>query len=476
MARLPARKLITASIAIALTGCMLTPPPAADELRKQALPNAQMPPAWKSSGDAATPVADRWLASFNDPALSALVSEALEYNTDLRAAAARVEQAAGYLKVASGLLLPSVTLAGITGGKSGGSGSGLEGVFLNASLELDVWGRVRYGKAAAEDQAAAAATDYAYARQSLAAMVAKSWFMAIEAGLQQSIAQEMLRASESLSQLAQERLRIGNGNELAVVDARITVSNQRDALRQIDLSRAQALRALESLLGRYPAAEIKVAQSLSPMPPPVPVGMPSQLLERRPDVIAAERRVAAAFNRIGEARAARLPRISLTAGGSDVSSELFVLQNTNNPVWSFGANLIAPLYQGGALQAQVEIRTAEQKQAVAQYAGAGLRAFGEVESALSAERVLRERNTLLNATVRDNERAVELAQIQYRVGAIDLRAVEQRQLALYAARTSRLRVQSEQLAQRVNLHLALGGSFDEPLSGPVAAGTAQQQP
>jgi multidrug efflux system outer membrane protein len=469
-----ARGLITTSIALALTGCVLTPPPAADELQKQALPNAAVPTAWKSSGNSAAPVANRWLASFNDPALSALVNEALTYNTDLRVAAARVEQAAGYLRVAGGSLLPSVTLAGITGGKSGGNGGGLEGVFLNASLELDVWGRVRYGQAAAENQAAATAADYAYARQSLAAMVAKSWFMAIEAGLQQSIAQEMLRATESLLQLAQERLRIGNGNGLAVADARITVANQRDALRQIDLSRAQALRALESLLGRYPAAEIKVAQALSAMPPPVPAGMPSQLLERRPDVIAAERRVAAAFNRIGEARAAQLPRISLTAGGSDVSSELFVLKDRNNPVWSFGANLIAPLYQGGALRAQVEIRSAEQKQAVAQYAGAGLRAFGEVEGALSAERVLRERNILLDAAVHDNERAVELAQIQYRVGAIDQRSVEQRQLALYAARTSRLRVQSEQLAQRVNLHLALGGSFDEPPSGPVAA--AQQQP
>jgi outer membrane protein TolC len=188
--------------------------------------------------------------------------------------------------------------------------------------------------------------------------------------------------------------------------------------------------------------------------------MPSQLLERRPDVIAAERRVAAAFNRIGEARAAQLPRISLTAGGSDVSSELIVLKNLDNPVWSLGANLIAPLYQGGALRAQVEIRSAEQKQAVAQYARAGQRAFSEVEGALAAERTLRDRNTLLQAAVRDNERALELAQIQYRVGSIDLRTVEQRQLALYAARTSQLRVQSEQRAQRVNLHLALGGGFE----------------
>ncbi len=124
--------------------------------------------------------------------------------------------------------------------------------------------------------------------------------------------------------------------------------------------------------------------------------MPSQLLERRPDVIAAERRVAAAFDRVGEARAAQLPRISLTAGGSSVSSDLLELKDTSNPIWSFGANLLAPLYQGGSLRAQVEIRSAEQKQAVAEYARAGQRAFGEVESALAAENALRDREAILD--------------------------------------------------------------------------------
>jgi len=229
------------------------------------------------------------------------------------------------------------------------------------------------------------------------------------------------------------------------------------------------LRSLELLLGRYPAAEIAVAQRLAPMPPPLPVGMPAELLERRPDVVAAERRVAAAFSRIGEAKAARLPRISLTAGGSTITSDVFVLKDRNNPAFSFGANLIAPIYMGGVLQAQVEIRTSEQKEAVADYARIAQRSFGEVENALAAENALRDRDAILGANIGDNERALELALIQYRVGKADLRVVEQRQLALYTARTSRLRVQSEQLAQRVNLYLALGGGFDKPSMESVAA-------
>jgi outer membrane protein TolC len=270
----------------------------------------------------------------------------------------------------------------------------------------------------------------------------------------------VVRASDELLRLVGERLRIGVGDEQAVAEARAYLGTYRDTLRQIEYSRDQALRALELLVGRYPAAEIAVAQQLATMPGPAPVGLPSELLERRPDVIAAERRVAAAFDRVEEAKAALLPRISLTAGGSNVSSDLFVLKDHSNPVWSLGANLIAPLYQGGALRAQVEIRTAEQKQAVAEYARAAQRAFSEVEGALSAEAALRDREVILAESIKDNQRALDLAQIQYKVGKIDLRVVEQRQLALYGARTSLLQVQSEQLAQRVNLHLALGGSFE----------------
>jgi NodT family efflux transporter outer membrane factor (OMF) lipoprotein len=467
-ARRTAQWIIAAAFAAAVTGCALNPPPTAGELQKDAMPHTSVPAVWKAGGSTTAPVADRWLASFDDPALTALVTEALTYNADLQAAAARVEQASGYVAVAGGSLWPSVGLAATQSGKSGGGG-GLNAVFLNASLELDVWGRLRYGEAAAQAQSAAVQADYAYARQSLAAMVAKSWFVAIEAGMQRVIVVEALRSSESLSKLSQERLRIGNGNEQAVAEARANVGTYRDALRQVDLAREQALRALELLLGRYPSAEIAVAQKLTAMPAAVPAGVPSELLERRPDVIAAERRVAAAFDRIGEAKAAQLPRISLTAGGSYISSDVFVLQDRANPAFSFGANLLAPIYQGGALRAQVDVRTAEQKEAVANYARIAQRSFGEVENALAAENALRDRDAILSANIIDNARSLELVQVQYRVGSADLRAVEQNQLALYSARMSLLRVQTERLAQRVNLYLALGGGFDLPSMEPLAA-------
>jgi outer membrane protein TolC len=216
---------------------------------------------------------------------------------------------------------------------------------------------------------------------------------------------------------------------------------------------------LELLLGRYPAAELSAPTKFGELVADVPAGLPSELLERRPDVRAAQQRVAAAFSRVGEAKAARLPRISLSASGSDLTSDLFVLQDRDNPVWSAGGSILAPLFTGGSLKAQVEVRTAEQKQAVEQYAKVARQAFGDVENALSSELALGEREAILAAAVADAERSVALSETRYRVGSGDLRSVEQQQLAYYSSRMSLLRVQSERRVQRVNLHLALGGDF-----------------
>ena len=155
-----------------------------------------------------------------------------------------------------------------------------------------------------------------------------------------------------------------------------------------------------------------------------------------------------------------MPVIALTTSLSSISSELFVLKDHDNPVWSVGANLLAPIFRGGALKTQVEIRTAEQKQAIAEYAVVGLRAFGEVEGALAAEIAAREREQILTQMLSDNQQALGIVQTQFKVGSTDLRFVEQRQLALNATRSALIRVQAEQRVQRVNLHLALGGSFE----------------
>ena len=456
------RIVLTAILIAALSACMLPASPKPEEIRPEAMPYLTVPEQWVEKGGAAAPVVNGWLAEFQDPRLEALVQEAIISNPDLRVAAARVEQATAYAKLAGATLYPQVNLLARGGGAMSGDNSGLEGVGIVASWELDLWGRVRAGREAAGLQYQFAALDAEYARQSLAALVAKSWFLATEARLQKANAEDMTRSAERLVDLAQDRLRIGKGDEYDLALARANVQTFRDSARQLDLAYRQALRAIEALIGRYPAAAVEVPAQLAAKPAPVPVGMPSELLERRPDVVAAERRIAAAFYRTEESKAARLPQFSLTASVSSISSELFVIKERDNPVWSIGASLLVPLFLGGALQSQVEIRTAEQKMAVAEYGRIGARAFGEVENALSSGFTLDERVAILAQSVAENERALELANVRFRVGSGDLRAVQQQQLAVHSVRTAQLRVQSEQLVQRVNLHLALGGNFEQP--------------
>jgi multidrug efflux system outer membrane protein len=444
---------------MAVTSCALAPAPSTSDLRHETLPNAAVPAQWKSHDAGAGDVKGDWLATFADPQLETLVAEAMKYNVDLRVAGARVEQAAGYVRVAGGKLYPTLDAMGRAGGKLSGDNSGLVGWLVSASWELDLWGRVRYNTRGANEQYASAEADLAFARQSIAALTAKSWFLATQTALQKDLLVGMVDAAAKLLDLAEQRQRIGIGSELDVTSARVNLQMYRDSLRQMQLAHEQSLRALELLLGRYPGAEISVPAQFVSLSSAVPAGLPSELLERRPDVIAAQNRVAAAFSRVQEAQAARLPRISLTAGVSHISSELFVLQDRPNPVWSVGGNVVAPLFAGGALKGQVEVRTAEQKQALAQYEQTALKAFGDVENALSSELALQEREAILSTSVTDAQRALELAQTRYRVGSGDLRAVQQQQLAYFTSRMSLLQVQGEQRAQRVNLHLALGGDF-----------------
>ncbi|HEY8241379.1 MAG TPA: TolC family protein, partial [Kiritimatiellia bacterium] len=301
-----------------------------------------------------------------------------------------------------------------------------------------------------------------FGRQSLAAAVARSWFVATETLLQQQIANDMVAAATNLLTIADKKNAVGAGSEQDVALARANVRNFEDGAKQAQLAHQQALRALELLLGRYPAAEMASRADFTALPGAVPVGMPLEMLERRPDMIAAERRVAAAFHLVGESKAAMLPRIGLNASVGLIESDVLQLKDEfENPTAGAGGRLNAPLYLGGSLRTQVKIRTLEQEAAITEYGQMALNAISDVETALASGQNLAEREEILRDLVAQNQRALDLTDRSYRIGKSSLADVQQRQIDLGSARLVLLRVQSEALTQRVNLHLALGGSFQE---------------
>ena len=258
----------------------------------------------------------------------------------------------------------------------------------------------------------------------------------------------------------QTRLDVGAGQPQDVYLAKADLAGAKERQRQALGAFTQSVRSIEVLLGRYPGAELEVPRVFVPTPPGIPVGIPSALLERRPDLIAAERRVASAFHRIDAAEAAKMPSVSLTASGGSPSSEMAELLGSGN-FFSLGANFVAPLDIGGGLQAQVEIETANQEAALASYGSIALNAFNEVESALTNESLLLQREGLLADAVGNNESALGITKTQYDVGQVDFLSVLQLQARTLNSQISLIRIKNARLAQRVDLHLALGGSFSE---------------
>jgi len=455
-----------ATSVVALAGCALSTPPSHEQVVKEALPaTTQIPPAWSDNPEAAGAVEGGWVKSFGDPGLEATVTEAIANNLNLRQAAASVEVARQTVVVVGAQLLPQVGVklgASYTADDQPGSNFSSYQAYAGAAWEVDVWGRLRAQRAAAEAGYEATALDYAFARQSLAATTAKSWYLAVETRELLGLAGEYVRVYTDLLALVKVRRAAGKVADLDVAQASGALNAAKSELVAAQGTYLEARRALELLLGRYPAAQIEVAQGFTTLPPPVQAGLPSALLNRRPDIVAAERQVLEAFRMREAAKLALLPDFALTVTGGYLSDQLLSLLRLNPWLIGAGIGMSVPLYTGGALQAKVEIATARQSQAVARYGSVALTSFGEVEAGLTNERLFSERLGFDQKALGDRTEAVRIATMKYKAGSVDLLTVLVLQGDEISSRVKVVKLHGAQRINRVNLHLALGGDFASP--------------
>jgi multidrug efflux system outer membrane protein len=461
-ARRNAAALTCALLAGASIGCALKSPPAHGAIVGDALPKTTtIPPAWKANARAGD-VTNDWLKSFNDPALDAIVAEAIANNTDLREAAARVVIARESVTVVGSALLPQV--GAVVGGRrtddEGEKGSNSSIAYADVAWELDVWGRLRAQKAAARAAYEATALDFSYARQSLAALTAKGWYLATETRQLLALGEESVNIYRKLLDLVMIRRKAGKVSDLDVVNSRADLKQAQSEVERGRLLYGEARRALEVLLGRYPAAEIETAARYPTLPASVAAGQPTTLLERRPDIVAAEREVVAAFREHEAAKLALLPDFSLSLLGGRISDPILSLLRLNPWLVSTAIGAFIPIYEGGALRATIRITTAQQAEAVARYGSITLAAFREVENTLANEDLLAARLALEERAALDRQTAVRIGTEQYRAGRLDELSVSQLQASDIATEAVVIKLRSAQFANRVRLHLALGGSFD----------------
>ena len=477
---------------LTLVRCAIKHPPFGADIMPESA-RAQIPGSWAGPHRRGT-VVPNWIRTFHDSELTALVADAIERNPDLKAAAARVEASRAAVRIAAASLYPRIAMKGLGerqgqhlsgdlgrginppdfggSGTENSGGAGLDtstdetsqrwvyGLASGAAWEADVWGRIRSKKAAAKAESEALEADYEFARQSLAAAVARAYFTTIEAAQQEANAQETLNIYQEYSKLTDVQKTQGFASDFDVSQITSRTASAQEALYTAQQARAQTIRAIEVVTSRYPAGKFDVRRSFPDQPKAVPAGLPAQILERRPDLIASERRFAAAFHRVNEARTARLPRFVLSATSGLGTAQLDSVGTLDAVVWSFAAGVTQPIFFGGELQAAQDLRTAEQKAAAASYVGAALRAFENVEDALAGDYYLRKREGALAEAVSSSGESMKLGGKQLEQGQIDMFTVLRLSGENLAAKVQLTQIRASRLRERVNLYLALGGDFE----------------
>jgi len=462
--------LATAAAAALLAGCSVGP----DYER----PAADAPPAWKEAGPwkAAAPrdaiAKGAWWELFGDPLLNDLEAKADAANPDLRAAVARVAQARAIARISEAdfyptiSLDPSVSRERFSPNRAVQPGSPVKGytfnnfsVPLDLSYEVDVWGRVRRSVEASAAAAEATVANYETVRLTLHADVASAYFALRAIDADRAVLLRTLDLRRESLRLAQARLRLGVGNDLDVSRAETELTTTEAESIGLEKRRAEVEHALAALTGRAPSELSVPRKPLDLQPPAIPAGLPSDLLERRPDVAEAERRLAASNAEIGIATAAYYPALTLTATAGFESGQLKNLFDWESRIWSLAAGLAAPLYQGGRVDADVARARARYEESVAQYRARLLVAFREVEDGLSSLRILSEQAQAQARAVASSRKTADLTTARYNAGLVSyFEVVDAERTVLQNEREATL-IQGQRLTASVFLIKALGGGW-----------------
>jgi NodT family efflux transporter outer membrane factor (OMF) lipoprotein len=464
-----ARRAAAAALPLALAGCMVGP----DYVRPAAPVPAQFKEAegWKVAQPADEAPRGAWWEAYDDPDLNALEAQVDISNQTVAAAAARVREANAATAASRAALFPVVSGTGQavrSSGASGGSNTGERssgsnsayGLALGASWEPDLWGGIRRSIEAAGGTAQASEADLAGARLSVQASLATNYFLLRVQDAQIALLRDTVTGYEKSVQLTQNQYAAGVVARGDVLQAEAQLKSTQAQIYDAQLSRAQLEHAIAVLIGKPPSAlAIAARPTLAAVYPDIPLAMPSALLERRPDIAAAERRAAAANAQIGVAQAAFFPAVTLSANAGLQSSVIGSLLSLPNSYWSLGAALAQSIFDAGLRTAQKEQAIAKFDETVATYRSTVLNGFQEVEDNLAALNLLAQELEVQQAAVNAARQSATIAMNQYRAGTASYLAVVVLQAnALNSERTA-LAITARRLAASVDLVRALGGGW-----------------
>jgi NodT family efflux transporter outer membrane factor (OMF) lipoprotein len=456
------RAALLATMAGALAACMVGP----DYVR----PSAPVPAAfkeaegWKPAQPGDTAPRGQWWQVFGDPDLDALEAQVDGANQTVQAAAARVREAQAATQAARAGLFPGATgRAAAVRSARGAEPSSIANSYnlaLDVSWELDLWGRVRRGVEASEATAQSAAAELAAARLSVQALLAQDYLLLRVQDAQIKLLRDTVDGFQRSLDLTRNQYAAGTVSRGDVVQAEAQLKSTQAQVKEAMIARAQLEHAIAVLVGKPPSELAIAPRPLAPVFPAIPLVLPSELLERRPDVAAAERRAASANAQIGVAQAAFYPSLSLSAGGGLQNSALGDLVALPSRYWALGAGLAQTIFDAGLRSAQKAQAVASYDETVANYRSTVLNAFQEVEDNLVALALLEQEAAVQDEAVAAARQAVAIATNQYKSGIANYIVVVVLQTGALNNERTALAILGRRLAASVGLIKALGGGWD----------------
>ena len=446
-------------LAATLVSCEALKGPKAVSSKKLDLPGAF---SQAKSGQNAE-ISTGWIKEFRDSRMTKIVKDALAHNQGLKAAAYRLKAAREGTIIGRASRLPAINASTSYRKTDSQEVSSNENysISLNAVWEPDLWGRLRNLDYSARANYSASIADFRGARLSLAANTAKAWCNLVTSEQQLELAKTNVESFSQALIVVERRYKANTLRSVDVQFARNNVANSKRSLSVRQLGRDNAARNLEVLLGRYPAATINSSIDLPSLSESIPIGLPSKLLERRPDLEAARSRLVASAQNAEAARKSLLPNLRLTGGSSNGADTFRRAFDPNFLVYSIASSLAQTVYQGGALSARARAALEQNRAAIEDYTRLALLAFREVESAVGTDRSLTEQERYLRQEVKQSQLAVKRALSDISLGIDGASFLEylEAQRRAEAAGISLIRLKNQRLQNRIDLHLALGGDY-----------------
>jgi multidrug efflux system outer membrane protein len=463
------RVLMTLAVLLLVSGCTVGP----DYVR----PALDVPQAFDNQNRDANQTANiDWWGQFGDPELDALIAEALANNRDMKIAAANIEQAAAVFSQSRSTLFPQLGYGGSAAEERASETDApqLYSVVRNpkssfqtlasASWEIDLWGRIRRLSEAARAELLATESAWQGVTLSLVSSVAQSYIQLLGLDEQLRVAQRTQAAYAESLRIFELRFAYGQVSQMTVAQARSQYETAAGAVPKLRSQIGQTENVLSVLLGRNPGP-IRRGKTIRQLRlPPVPAGLPSDLLVNRPDIRQAEQRLIAANANIGAARALYFPTISLTGASGFTSSELSDLFRGTSRIWSYAGSVTGPIFTGGAISGGVRQAEAAHKAALLSYESAIQSAFADVENAFIAQKMLAEQMQSEERLVGANSEYVRLAHLQYEGGYTPYSTVLQAEQQLFPSELNSVQTRTTLLVSLVNIYKAMGGGWQTAVS------------